>query len=52
MGPLLFNADLCDLFAIMDQYDIANYTDDYTPYVSGKNTDEVVKSLEERGIKS
>ena len=36
----------------MDQYDIANYTNDYTPYVSGKNIDEVVKSLEEGGITS
>ena len=46
MGPLLFNIDLCDLSVIMDQHDIANYVDDNTPYVSGKNIDEVVKSLE------
>ena len=31
----------------MDQHDIANYADDNTPYVSRKNTDGVVKSLEE-----
>ena len=31
----------------MSQYDIANYADDNTPYVSGKNIDEVVASLEE-----
>ena len=36
-----------NLFAIMDQHDIANYADDNTPYVSCKNIDEVVKSLEE-----
>ena len=47
LGLLLFNIDLCDLFVIMDQHDIANYADDNTPYVSGKNIDEVVKSLEE-----
>ena len=47
LGPLLFNTDLCHLFVIMDQHDIANYADDNTPYVSRKNTDGVVKSLEE-----
>ena len=47
MGPLLFNIDLCDLFFIMNHEDIANYADDNTPYVSGKNIDEVVRFLEE-----
>ena len=46
LGPLLFNADLCDLFIIMNRYDIANYADDNTPYVSGRNIEEVVASLE------
>ena len=46
LGPLLLNIDLYDLFVIMDQHDIANYAGDNTPYVSGKNIDEVVKSLE------
>ena len=46
LGPLLLNIDLCDLFVIMDQHYIANYAGDNTPYVSGKNIDEVVKSLE------
>ena len=36
VGPLLFNIDLCDLFVIIDQHDIANYADGNTPYVSGK----------------
>ena len=32
----------------MDQHDLGNYAHNNTPYVSGKkNTDEVVKSLEE-----
>ena len=30
----------------MNHEDIANYADDNTPYVSGKNIDEVVKFLE------
>ena len=47
LGPLLFNIDLCDLFLIMNHEDIANYADDNTPYVSGKNIDEVVRFLEE-----
>ena len=47
LGSLLFNIDLCDLFLIMKHEDIANYADDKTPYVSGKNIDEVVRSLEE-----
>ena len=47
LGPLLFNADLCDLFVTMSQYDIANYADDNTPYVSGRNIKEIVTSLEE-----
>ena len=42
LGPLLFNIDLCDLFSIMNHEDIENYTDDNTPYVSGKNIGEVV----------
>ena len=47
LGPLLFNADLCDLFITMSQYDIANYADNHTPFVSGRNIEEVVASLEE-----
>ena len=44
LGPLLFHADLCDLFITMSQYDKANYADDNTPYVSGRNIEEVVAS--------
>ena len=47
LGPLLFNTDLWDLFLIKDHEDIANYADGNTPYVSGKNIDEVVRFLEE-----
>ena len=50
MGPLLFNADLRDLFVTMSHYDIANYADDNTPYVSGRNIEEVVASLEEVSV--
>ena len=47
LKPLLFNADLCDLFITTSRYDMANYADDNTPYVSGRNIEEVVASLEE-----
>ena len=47
LGPLLFNANLCDLFITASNYDIANYADDNAPYVSGKNIEEVVASLED-----
>ena len=47
MGPLLFNVDLCDLFITTSRYEIANYADDNTPYVSGTNIEEVVVSLDE-----
>ena len=47
LGPLLFNADLCDLFITTSCYDTANYADANTPHVSGRNIKEVVASLEE-----
>ena len=47
LGPLLFNIDLSDLFFITNHEDTANYADGNTPYVSGKNIDEVVRFLEE-----
>ena len=45
LGPLLFNIDICDLFFIMKDCDIANYVDDNTPYLSGKNVEEVLNGL-------
>ena len=45
LGLLLFNIDLCNLFFIMNDEDIANYADDKTPYVSRRNIDEVVRFL-------
>ena len=35
------------MFFILDEFDIANYADDSTPYVSGRNIEEVITSLEE-----
>ena len=41
LGPLLFNADLCDLFITTSRYDIVYYADDNTSYVSVRNIEEV-----------
>ena len=46
LGPLFFNTHICDLFCIMEKWPIANYTDDITPYAGGKNTQDVITSLE------
>ena len=46
LRPLLFNTDICDFFFIIENCDIANYADDNNPYLSGKNVQEVLNSLE------
>ena len=46
LGPLLFNIDICGLFFIIKDCDIANYADDNTPYLSRKNVEEVLNGLE------
>ena len=43
---LLFNIDICDLFFIMEECDIANYADDNILYLGGKNVEEVLNSSE------
>ena len=47
LGPLFFNIHLCDLFFIIEKFDIANFADGNTPYVTGGNISSVVKLLEE-----
>ena len=51
LGSLSFNIYLCGLLFMrfishMKHEDVANYADDNTPYVSGKDIDEVVRFLE------
>ena len=46
LGPLLFKIDICVLFFIIGNCDIANYTDDSTQYFSEKNVEEFFNSLE------
>ena len=42
LGQLLFNSDIYDLFFIIEDCDI----EDNTPYLSGKNVEEVLNGLE------
>ena len=37
LGPLLFNIFICDIFYFLEDYGIANYTDDFTPYSATTN---------------
>ena len=46
LGPLLFNIFLRDLFLIMENINIASYTDDNTPYTTGNSIEEAIQKLE------
>ena len=50
-GPLLFNIYICDLFSDIIDIDIANYTDDTTPYALDSKLENIVKLLEENADK-
>ena len=39
LGPLLFNIFICNMFYFLEDFDIANYTDDTTPYCAGKSAE-------------
>ena len=43
---LFFNIHICNLFYKMRKWPIANYADDTTRYTGGKNTQDVIASLE------
>jgi len=49
LGPLLFNIFICDLFLITNDFEMANYADDTTPYVYGIDITSVIDSLEKAG---
>ena len=44
--PLTFNIDLIDIFYILNNYDIASYADDNTPYVTCETMESLIESLE------
>ena len=46
LGPLQFNIFLADLFLMHSDFDIANFADDNKPYLSVKNVEDVIASLE------
>ena len=50
LGLLLFNIFLADLFLIHSDIDIANFADDNTPYLSAKNVEDVIESLERASV--
>ena len=47
LGPRTFNIHLCDLFFIIEKFDIGNFADENGPYVTAGNISSVVKLLEE-----
>mgnify|MGYP001793765379 FL=1 len=47
LGPFLFNIYMCDLFYFIENFQVASYADDTTPYASGKDISSVISSLEE-----
>ena len=51
LGPLLSNIFLCDLFFIMNETEFASYADDNTPYTSGQNIDNVIRTLENDSVR-
>ena len=46
LGPLLFNIYLNDLFLFSDEFDMANYADDCSPYESSVFVEDVIFKLE------
>ena len=46
LGPLLFNIFICDMFYFLDNFDIANYADDSTPFSAKKTHKCVLDELE------
>ena len=47
LGPILFNIFLSDLLLIVDDIDIANYTDGNTIYKEHENIDDLTTSLQD-----
>ena len=46
LRPLLFNIFTCDIFYFLEDYQIANYADDTTPYSAQRNHQFVTEELE------
>ena len=46
LGSLLFNIFLCDLFLIMNNFELASHADANTPYAVGNNIEELIVKLQ------
>ena len=46
LGPLLFNIFICDMFYFMEDFQIANYADDSTPFSAKQECISVIEELE------
>ena len=47
LGSLLVDIFTCDMFSDINDYNIASYADDNTPYASSSNLDALINKLEE-----
>ena len=50
LGPALFNVFICDMIYFLEDFDIANYADNSTPYNAGENIEFVVNNLEQSSL--
>ena len=46
-GPSLFNFFICDMFYLLEKFEILNYAEDSTPYCVDKSAGFVVNNLEQ-----
>ena len=44
--PLIFNIYICEIVFLLKDMQVANYSDDTTPYIYDENIESVIKSLE------
>ena len=47
LGNMLFNISICNIFYVLEDFDIAHYAHDSTPYFAGKSPKFVVNHLEQ-----
>ena len=50
LRPILFNIFIYNMFYFLEDFDIANYVDDSSPYSAVKSTNFVISNLEQSSI--
>ena len=50
LAPVLFNIFLAEMFLIHSDIDIANFANDNMPYLSAKNVEDVIESLDRASV--